>query len=155
MSRIILLSITKRRKIVNRLSLLSPISISLRRCLSQNSLPDVSINNSSNNSNSSSNDTNIINNITTTTNNNSNNNNNNNNNTNVNSNNQFSSSSLSTATSNYTEVKIGVNLQRFGLNLTKLSLEGKLDPVIGRDKEVERVIQILARRTKNNPILLG
>jgi len=154
MSRIILLSITKRRKIVNRLSLLSPISISLRRCLSQNSLPDVSINNSSNDSNSSSsNDTNIINNITTTTNNNSNN--NNNNNTNVNSNNQFSSSSLSTATSNYTELKIGVNLQRFGLNLTKLSLEGKLDPVIGRDKEVERVIQILARRTKNNPILLG
>ena len=75
MSRIILLSITKRRKIVNRLSLLSPISISLRRCLSQNSLPDVSINNSSNNSNSSSsNDTNIINNITTTTTNSNNNN---------------------------------------------------------------------------------
>ena len=46
-------------------------------------------------------------------------------------------------------------MQRFGTNLTKLSLEGKLDPVVGRDKEVDRVIQILARRTKNNPILIG
>jgi len=64
---------------------------------------------------------------------------------------QYSVSSSST----YTELKIGVTLQRFGTNLTKLSLEGKLDPVVGRDKEVDRVIQILARRTKNNPILIG
>ena len=46
--------------------------------------------------------------------------------------NQYSVSSSST----YNEVKIGVTLQRFGTNLTKLSLEGKLDPVVGRDKEV-------------------
>lgn len=61
----------------------------------------------------------------------------------------------SSSSSSYTELKIGVTLQRFGVNLTKLSLEGKLDPVMGRDKEVDRVIQILARRTKNNPILIG
>ncbi len=43
----------------------------------------------------------------------------------------------------------------FGRDLTKLSKEGKLDPVIGREKEIERVIQILSRRTKNNPCLIG
>ncbi len=43
----------------------------------------------------------------------------------------------------------------FGRDLTKLSKEGKLDPVIGREKEIERVIQILSRRTKNNPVLIG
>jgi ATP-dependent Clp protease ATP-binding subunit ClpC len=43
----------------------------------------------------------------------------------------------------------------FGRDLTKLSREGKLDPVIGRDREIERVIQILSRRTKNNPCLIG
>ncbi len=43
----------------------------------------------------------------------------------------------------------------FGRDLTKLSTEGKLDPVIGREKEIERVIQILSRRTKNNPCLIG
>lgn len=43
----------------------------------------------------------------------------------------------------------------FGRDLTKLSREGKLDPVIGREKEIERVIQILSRRTKNNPCLIG
>jgi len=46
-------------------------------------------------------------------------------------------------------------LDNFGKDLTKLALLGKLDPVIGRDKEVERVTQILSRRKKNNPILLG
>jgi ATP-dependent Clp protease ATP-binding subunit ClpC len=46
-------------------------------------------------------------------------------------------------------------LEEFGTNLTKLAAQGKLDPVVGRAKEIERVIQILGRRTKNNPILLG
>lgn len=46
-------------------------------------------------------------------------------------------------------------LEQFTVNLTKLALEGKLDPLIGREKEVERMIQILCRRRKNNPILVG
>ncbi|MGB2705884.1 MAG: Clp protease N-terminal domain-containing protein, partial [Candidatus Omnitrophota bacterium] len=46
-------------------------------------------------------------------------------------------------------------LDAFGRELTKLAKDGKLDPVIGRKNEIERVIQILARRTKNNPVLLG
>jgi ATP-dependent Clp protease ATP-binding subunit ClpC len=46
-------------------------------------------------------------------------------------------------------------LDSFGRDLTELAREGKLDPVIGRDDEIERVIQILSRRTKNNPVLLG
>lgn len=46
-------------------------------------------------------------------------------------------------------------LDAFGRDLTALAKEGKLDPVIGRKNEIERVIQILARRTKNNPVLLG
>ena len=43
----------------------------------------------------------------------------------------------------------------FGRDLTRLAREGKLDPVIGRDKEIERLIQVLSRRTKNNPCLIG
>ncbi len=46
-------------------------------------------------------------------------------------------------------------LDEFGRDLTDLGFKGKLDPVIGREKEIERVIQILARRTKNNPVLIG
>ncbi len=46
-------------------------------------------------------------------------------------------------------------LDQFGRNLTQAAREGKLDPVIGREKEVERVMQILSRRTKNNPVLIG
>ncbi len=46
-------------------------------------------------------------------------------------------------------------LDEFGRDLTKMAREGKLDPVIGREKEIERVIQILSRRTKNNPALIG
>ena len=46
-------------------------------------------------------------------------------------------------------------LDEFGSNLTQLASEGKLDPVVGRLKEIERVIQILGRRTKNNPVLIG
>lgn len=46
-------------------------------------------------------------------------------------------------------------LDEFGSNLTQMAAAGKLDPVVGRGKEIERVIQILARRTKNNPVLIG
>ena len=46
-------------------------------------------------------------------------------------------------------------LDRYGRDLIKLAEEGKIDPVIGRSKEIERVIQILSRRTKNNPVLIG
>src|SRR6187399_3624729 len=46
-------------------------------------------------------------------------------------------------------------LDQFGTNLTQAAREGKLDPVIGREKEIERVMQILSRRTKNNPVLIG
>ncbi|MGA1875301.1 MAG: ATP-dependent Clp protease ATP-binding subunit [bacterium] len=46
-------------------------------------------------------------------------------------------------------------LDEFGRDITKLAREGKLDPVIGREDEIERVIQILSRRTKNNPVLIG
>ncbi len=46
-------------------------------------------------------------------------------------------------------------LESFGKNLTRLANDGKLDPVIGRDREVERVMQVLARRQKNNPLILG
>jgi ATP-dependent Clp protease ATP-binding subunit ClpC len=46
-------------------------------------------------------------------------------------------------------------LDQFGRNLTRLAKEGKLDPVIGRTTEIERVMQILSRRTKNNPVLIG
>nr|AYR06400.1 Clp protease ATP binding subunit [Rhodogorgon sp.] len=65
-----------------------------------------------------------------------------------------------------TEVNVGTNgniqtrsktptLEEFGSNLTELAIEGVLDPVVGRQKEIERVIQILGRRTKNNPVLIG
>jgi ATP-dependent Clp protease ATP-binding subunit ClpB len=46
-------------------------------------------------------------------------------------------------------------LQRYGRNLTELAGKGKLDPVIGRDEEIRRVMQVLSRRTKNNPVLVG
>ncbi|HLI43829.1 MAG TPA: ATP-dependent Clp protease ATP-binding subunit, partial [Acidimicrobiales bacterium] len=46
-------------------------------------------------------------------------------------------------------------LDQFGRNLTQLARDRKLDPVIGRDKEIERVMQVLSRRTKNNPVLIG
>ncbi len=46
-------------------------------------------------------------------------------------------------------------LEKYGRNLTQLAAQGKLDPVIGRDEEIRRVIQVLSRRTKNNPVLIG
>merc|ERR1712083_278957 len=60
------------------------------------------------------------------------------------------------------EVEVGKNtrsktpsLDEFGTSLTQKAKQGRLDPVVGRDKEIERVIQILGRRTKNNPVLIG
>src|SRR6201997_1611610 len=46
-------------------------------------------------------------------------------------------------------------LEKFGVDLTKSARDGKLDPVIGRDSEIRRVVQVLSRRTKNNPVLIG
>src|SRR5919198_188020 len=46
-------------------------------------------------------------------------------------------------------------LERYGRDLTRLAREGRLDPVIGRDEEIRRVMQVLSRRTKNNPVLIG
>ncbi len=46
-------------------------------------------------------------------------------------------------------------LEKYGQNLTQLAKQGKIDPVIGRDEEIRRIIQVLSRRTKNNPILIG
>ena len=46
-------------------------------------------------------------------------------------------------------------LEKYAINLTKMAREGKLDPVIGRDEELRRLIQVLSRRTKNNPVLIG
>jgi ATP-dependent Clp protease ATP-binding subunit ClpB len=46
-------------------------------------------------------------------------------------------------------------LEKYGRDLTQLAVQGKLDPVIGRDEEIRRVIQVLSRRTKNNPVLIG
>jgi ATP-dependent Clp protease ATP-binding subunit ClpC len=49
----------------------------------------------------------------------------------------------------------GKALEEFGTDLTQLAATGKIDPVIGRQQEIERVTQILGRRTKNNPVLIG
>ncbi|HJC76762.1 MAG TPA: ATP-dependent Clp protease ATP-binding subunit, partial [Candidatus Alistipes excrementavium] len=46
-------------------------------------------------------------------------------------------------------------LEKFGANLTRMAREGRIDPVVGREREIERVVQILSRRKKNNPILIG
>ena len=46
-------------------------------------------------------------------------------------------------------------LERYGIDLVERARQGKLDPVIGRDQEIRRVIQVLSRRTKNNPVLIG
>lgn len=46
-------------------------------------------------------------------------------------------------------------LMEYGVDLTELAASGKLDPVIGREEEIRRTIQVLSRRTKNNPVLIG
>src|SRR6056300_1524010 len=53
------------------------------------------------------------------------------------------------------ENKSNKNLETYTINLNKLVLEGKIDPLIGRESEIERVVQILCRRRKNNPLLVG
>lgn len=53
------------------------------------------------------------------------------------------------------EIDSTPTLDKYGRDLTKLAKENKIDPVIGRDKEIQRVVQILSRRTKNNPVLIG
>ena len=65
----------------------------------------------------------------------------------------FSSAAISSSV--VTPWKMGVNLTRYGVNLSKAAADGKLDPVIGRLDEIERAIQVLCRRTKNNPCLIG
>lgn len=52
-------------------------------------------------------------------------------------------------------VPIGENLQKFGRDLTQAARDGKLDPVIGREEVIRRTLQVLSRRTKNNPVLIG
>jgi ATP-dependent Clp protease ATP-binding subunit ClpB len=52
-------------------------------------------------------------------------------------------------------IKLPDSLKKFGRDLTELAQAGKLDPVFGRDAEIRRTIQVLARRTKNNPVLIG
>lgn len=46
-------------------------------------------------------------------------------------------------------------LDKFGVDVTKSAMDGNLDPVIGREEEIERIAQILSRRKKNNPVLIG
>jgi len=60
-----------------------------------------------------------------------------------------------TGASGETAPSTSLVLDQFGRNLTQAAREGKLDPVIGREKEIERVMQVLSRRTKNNPVLIG
>jgi ATP-dependent Clp protease ATP-binding subunit ClpC len=66
-----------------------------------------------------------------------------------------SSGSGSTSTAKTTEKSKTPVLDNFGRDLTKIAEAGKLDPIVGREKEIERVAQILSRRKKNNPILIG
>ncbi|WP_018963155.1 ATP-dependent Clp protease ATP-binding subunit [Coprothermobacter platensis] len=54
-----------------------------------------------------------------------------------------------------TEGKSNTKLQEYGRDLTDLARQGKLDPIVGRDNEIQRVLEILSRRTKNNPVLIG
>ena len=56
---------------------------------------------------------------------------------------------------NQTPKQPGETLAQYGIDLTALAKESKLDPVIGRHEEIRRTLQILARRTKNNPVLIG
>jgi len=69
----------------------------------------------------------------------------------------FSTESASTTQSSVEKGSADVpkSLSQFGTDLTQMAKNGKFDPIVGRDKEIERVIQILSRRTKNNPCLIG
>jgi len=67
----------------------------------------------------------------------------------------MSGSAEASGTAKASSGKTPKNLEQFGTDLTTLAEEGKFDPIVGRDKEIERVVQILSRRTKNNPCLIG
>lgn len=62
---------------------------------------------------------------------------------------------MATNNTNKKRRAVTATLDEFGRDLTQLARQGKLDPIIGREKELERIIQILSRRTKNNPVLVG
>ena len=66
--------------------------------------------------------------------------------------NQYKAENSYTGNQNQAESKV---LDKYGRNLTLYAKQNKIDPVIGREKEIQRVIQILSRRTKNNPVLIG
>jgi ATP-dependent Clp protease ATP-binding subunit ClpC len=68
---------------------------------------------------------------------------------------ESNASSVGTGKSDGESASGSAVLDQFGRNLTQLAREGKLDPLVGREKEVERVMQVLSRRTKNNPVLIG
>jgi ATP-dependent Clp protease ATP-binding subunit ClpA len=55
----------------------------------------------------------------------------------------------------YQPIRLGVQLTKFGVNLTKMAADGELEKVIGREDEIQQAIQILSRRRKNNPCLIG
>jgi len=63
--------------------------------------------------------------------------------------------SESAVTPIYTRYKLGPHLTKYGIDLTQLASEGRLEKVVGRDDEIQRAIQVLSRRTKNNPCLIG
>ncbi|MDO5014715.1 MAG: ATP-dependent Clp protease ATP-binding subunit [Clostridia bacterium] len=69
--------------------------------------------------------------------------------------NEFSGNHKMNGTAGQSKSKETPTLDKYGRDLTKLAKENKIDPVIGREKEIQRVIQILSRRTKNNPVLIG
>ena len=55
----------------------------------------------------------------------------------------------------YQAIRLGVQLAKYGVNITKMAADGQLEKVIGRDEEIQQAIQILSRRRKNNPCLVG
>ena len=55
----------------------------------------------------------------------------------------------------YVPIRLGVQLAKYAVNLTKMAADGELEKVIGRDEEIQQAIQILSRRRKNNPCLIG
>ena len=55
----------------------------------------------------------------------------------------------------YNCVRLGINLTKYGVDVTKLAQDGKLDVLLGRDSEIQKLSQVLSRRRKNNPCLIG
>lgn len=67
----------------------------------------------------------------------------------------LSSQQKISAPDSFSSIKLGVNLLKYAVNLNKLASDGKLEDVVGRDKEIQQAIQVLSRRRKNNPCLIG